>query len=74
MLESSRFAVTDPHVAGGGEHLEPRQRLGGTEFAASLQGPGGTSGMAMVEHMIYGTYEPYGFDGPNQWRDVGAPS
>lgn len=68
VIESSRFAVTDPHVAGGGEHLPAARRLGGTEFAARLQGPGGATGMAHVEHMIYGTYRPYGFEGPNQWR------
>jgi hypothetical protein len=68
VVESSRFDVTDPDVASGGEHLRPGQRLGGTEFAATLRGPGQTTGMAMVEHMIYGTYEPYGFTGPNRWR------
>jgi len=68
VIESSRFDVTDPHVAGGGEHLAPERRLGGTEFAASLTGPDQMGGMAMVEHMIYGTYEPYGFHGPHTWR------
>ena len=67
VIESGRFSVTDPNVAGGGEHLPARRRLGGTEFAAGLDGPDGETGMAMVEHMIYGTYRPYGFEGPNQW-------
>jgi hypothetical protein len=68
VLESNRFDVTDPHVAGGGEHLAPARRLGGTEFATALEGPGGEIGMAHVEHMIYGTYRPYGFEGPIRWR------
>lgn len=66
--EYSRFDVTDPLAAPGGEHLPERQRLGGTEFAAALWGPDGTEGMAHVEHMIYGTYRPYGFEGPAVWR------
>jgi hypothetical protein len=68
VIESSRFDVTDPLAAGGGEHLPPERRLGGTEFAARLDGPGRATGMAHVEHMIYGTYRPYGFEGPSRWR------
>jgi hypothetical protein len=67
VIESNRFDVTDPNSGGGGEHLPDRQKLGGTEFAASLEGPDGTTGMVHVEHMIYGTYRPYGFEGPPQW-------
>jgi hypothetical protein len=68
VFETDRFDVTDPEAGGGGDHLSPERRLGGTEYAASLTGPRGATGMAMVEHMIYGTYRPYGFDGPNRWR------
>jgi hypothetical protein len=67
-MESSRFDVTSPSRASGGEHLPAHRRLGATEFAARLTAPDGAVGMAMVEHMIYGTYAPYGFEGPNVWE------
>jgi hypothetical protein len=63
--ESSRFDVTDPNSKPFGAHLPPRRRLGATEFASSLKGPDGRTGMAMVEHMVYGTYRPSGFEGPD---------
>ncbi|HEY4279602.1 MAG TPA: hypothetical protein VGM91_15365 [Conexibacter sp.] len=66
-IEADRWDVTDPTKAPGGDHLPPARRLGGTEFAATLRGPGDTAGMAHVEHMVYGTYKPYGFDGPVVW-------
>ena len=68
IVESSSFDATDPNAAPGGAHLPAARRLGGTEFACTLVGPEGQTGMAHVEHMIYGTYEPYGFVGPNPWQ------
>ncbi|MBM3678813.1 MAG: hypothetical protein FJW96_13190 [Actinobacteria bacterium] len=63
VIESNRFDVSDPLARSGADHL-PRERwLGGTEFACSLEGPDGAVGMAHVEHMIYGSYAPYGFEG-----------
>lgn len=67
VIESSRFDVRNPNEALGGSHLPLERRIGGTEFAATLSGPDGAKGMGMVEHMIYGTYKPYGFEGPNPW-------
>jgi hypothetical protein len=64
-VESGRFDVSDPRATPGADHLPLARRLGGTEFAASLEGPGGAIGMAMVEHMIYGAYRPYGFKTEN---------
>jgi hypothetical protein len=26
--------------------------------------------MAMVEHMVYGTYRPYGFEGRTEYRGI----
>jgi hypothetical protein len=66
MTESNRFDVSDPVAPTGADHLPIERWLGGTEFACSLEGPDGTVGMAHVEHMIYGDYEPYGFVG--RWR------
>jgi hypothetical protein len=60
--EHERFAVSDPAAVAGPDHVPPERRLGGTEFAARLRGPGGATGMAHVEHMIYGAYRPYGFE------------
>ncbi|MCB1247373.1 MAG: hypothetical protein KDB69_08910 [Acidimicrobiia bacterium] len=60
--EWDRFVVSDPAKALGPEHIEPEDRLGGTEFSADLVGPDGAKGMVMVEHMLYGRYDPYGFE------------
>jgi hypothetical protein len=62
VTEVDRFQVNDPAHALGPAHVPESRRLGGTEFTATLGGPGGTRGMAHVEHMIYGAYEPYGFE------------
>ena len=59
--ELDRFRVDDPFSPLGPAHVPSNRRLGGTEFASALRGPGGTTGMAHVEHMIYGAYRPYGF-------------
>jgi hypothetical protein len=60
-VEHDRFRVDDPSSPQGPEHVPAGRRLGGTEFACTLTGPGGATGMAHVEHMIYGAYAPYGF-------------
>lgn len=60
--EFSRFDVTDPQAKPFAQHLPERRRLGATEFAARLKGPGG-EGWAMVEHVVYNTYRPGGFEG-----------
>lgn len=62
--EHDRFDVSDPAGLAGPEHVDPRRRLGGTEFATRCTGPQGSVGMAHVEHMIYPPYEPYGFTTP----------
>jgi len=59
--ESDRFPVDYPPAALGPDHVPAERRLGGTEFAATLSCSDGAAGMAHVEHMIYGTYHPYGF-------------
>ncbi|MCP3974196.1 MAG: hypothetical protein GY720_06860 [bacterium] len=58
--ETDDFVVNDPAHSLGPAHVPEGRRLGGTEFTCTLQGPGGSGGMAHVEHMIYGPYEPYG--------------
>jgi len=62
VIEGERFDVSDPAVLAGPPHVPVERRLGGTEYAADLVGPGGATGMAHVEHMIYGTYRPAGFE------------
>ena len=61
--ETDRFRTDDPTRALGPDHVPERRRLGGTEFTSTLTGPGGSNGMAHIEHMIYGTYLPHGFQG-----------
>lgn len=51
--EGERFDIRDPSSLAGPGHTRPERRLGGTEFTATLRGPGGTTGMAHVEHMLY---------------------
>jgi hypothetical protein len=60
--EIDAFRVDDPSRSLGPHHVPEERRLGGTEFASTLRGPGGAEGMAHVEHMIYGAYEPSGFE------------
>jgi hypothetical protein len=52
-LEGERFDVHDAAARGGPAHVDVDRRLGGTEFTATMRGPGGVSGMAHVEHMRY---------------------
>lgn len=59
--ELDRFRVDDPGAALGPDHVPVERRLGGTEFTSTVTGPDGAKGMAHVEHMVYGAYEPYGF-------------
>jgi hypothetical protein len=65
--ESSRFDTSDPNASGAATHLPANRRIGATEFAVDLQGPDGDAGMGMVEHAVYGTYRPYGFEGPTRF-------
>ena len=52
--ESERFAVADPAVRAGPDHVPDDRRLGGTEYACTLEATDGATGMAHVEHMRYG--------------------
>jgi hypothetical protein len=61
--EVERFRTDDPARALGPDHVPEGRRLGGTEFTSTITGPEGTQGMAHIEHMIYGKYKPYGFQG-----------
>jgi hypothetical protein len=61
--EVDRFPTDDPAAPLGPAHVPESRRLGGTEFSSTLVGPGGSEGMAHIEHMIYGEYRPYGFSG-----------
>ncbi len=62
--ESDQFRVDDAAQVHGPVHVRRAERMGGTEFACVMRGAGG-SGMAHVEHMIYGAYKPYGFTKKN---------
>ncbi len=61
--EVDRFRTDDPSRPLGPTHVPEQRRLGGTEHSSTLTGPGGSVGMAHVEHMVYGAYEPYEFKG-----------
>jgi hypothetical protein len=51
--EGERFDVGDATAVAGPPHTPVEGRLGGTEFTATVTGPGGVTGMAHVEHMRY---------------------
>lgn len=53
VAESDRFDVSTD-VAAGPAHVPADRRLGGTEFVSSLRADDGATGMAHVEHMLYG--------------------
>jgi hypothetical protein len=63
--EVDRFRTDDPVQPLGPTNIPRERRLGGTEHSSTLIGPGGSLGMAHIEHMIYGAYQPYGFKGDN---------
>ncbi len=60
--ELDRFRVDDPAQALGPDHVPVERRLGGTEFTSVFTRSDGATGMGHVEHMIYGAYEPKGFE------------
>lgn len=59
--ESDRFDISVPGELTGPEHVPGERRFGGSEYAARVLGKDGDRGIAMVEHMVYGPYERYGF-------------
>src|SRR5581483_447971 len=58
VVERSRFRVDDPRDDLGAPHLPPGRRLGGTEYASTIESAAGETGMAHVESMLYGGYRP----------------
>jgi len=54
IIEGERFDVGDPAVVAGPAHTEAGRRLGGTEFVSAARSTDGSTGMAHVEHMLYG--------------------
>ncbi|MDT7616346.1 MAG: hypothetical protein QOF00_3793, partial [Pseudonocardiales bacterium] len=60
-LEHDRFDVSDPHSVAGPPHVAVGRRLGTCEYPAVVTSASGETGMAQIEHMVYGTYHPYGF-------------
>ena len=58
-VESDAFATSDPDEIAGPPHVEVRRRLGACEYPIALTGPGGQTGMAQFEHMVYRPYGPY---------------
>jgi hypothetical protein len=59
-VEADAFVVDDPSVVAGPDHVEPRRRLGVTEYAATVRHADRRSGMAQIEHAVYKPYHPYG--------------
>ncbi len=51
--EHDRFDVGDPAILSGPDHVPVARRLGGTEFACTMRGADGSTGMGHVEHMLY---------------------
>ena len=60
-LEHDRFDVSNPAVKSGPDRLPEEKRFDACEYAVEITGPNGATGMAQIEHMVYGPYRPYGF-------------
>lgn len=60
LVESDRFRVDDPHGAAGPEHVPVERRMAPCEYPVAVT-DGVERGLAQLEHMVYGPYEPYGF-------------
>jgi len=56
--EIDEFPTDDPTRSLGPVHVPESRRLGGTEFTSTIVGPDGATGMAHVEHMLYGGFDP----------------
>lgn len=58
VMESDRFRVDEPTAILGPEHVPAERRLGPCEFTSTFRRVDGSSGMAHVEHMVYGDHQP----------------
>jgi len=61
VLEHDEYSCEPGDVPSGPEHVKPEKRMGPTEYPMHMVGPGGSTGMAHLEHHIFGRYQPYGF-------------
>lgn len=60
LLEHDRFDVSNPGRFGGPAHVTPERRVGPVEFPCRLVDAEGSQGMGNFEHVLYGSYAPYG--------------
>jgi hypothetical protein len=60
-IEHDRYPVGPGKEKSGPPHVPERKRLGPTEYPCVMTGPGGSQGMAHVEHHVFGAYDPYSF-------------
>lgn len=57
--EDDRFRIDDPTTVLGPHHVPTERRLGPTEFVSTFTHvASGATGMAHVEHMVYGDHQP----------------
>jgi len=61
-VEHDSYAVGPELGRTGPPRVDPKRRLGPTEFPSFVTGPDGERGMAHFEHHVMGRYRPYGFD------------
>lgn len=61
LTEHDVYEAISRNGRSGPPHVPEKRRLGPTEYPCLLTGPGGTEGMAHLEHHIYGPYDPYSF-------------
>lgn len=60
-VEHDSYPVAPDLAPTGPPHVDPKRRLGATEFPCRVTGPDGEQGMAHFEHHVMGPYRPYGF-------------
>jgi hypothetical protein len=61
VVEHDSYRIAPDIESTGPPHVDPRRRLGPTEFPSFVTGPDGERGMAHFEHHVMGRYRPYGF-------------
>lgn len=60
-VEHDRYRSEAGPEPGGPPHVPVERRLGPTEYPCFITADDGGEGMGLVEHYIYGAYEPYSF-------------
>jgi hypothetical protein len=59
LVESDGHAEKTGDGRSGADHVPAGRRIHPTEYACRIEGPGGATGMAHLEHTIFRSFQPY---------------